>query len=309
MSNFIKTAKKVIISVALAGVAVFAAFASACKIETNHPKAEIVLEIRAGEEVKSVKLRYTLYRNIHPVTVRHFIELADNGFYDNTIIHNYTTSDWYTGGYAYDETDGAYESAYENDTLRNYLDDNSKESAYYELSKQLTPSVYKNHIYKDGKETVSADDALPYLMGEFVNNINQEIKNDVCVDSFGCLKMYYYGKKTTGKVYVTPTDKQIIQADYTSNCATSLFMLQVSNTSAYKANNYSVFALLENADDLTNFLDDVDELLDGLENADVTVNVDNLEAFSKEEADRNIETSFTVPALPLVVKSVKITKY
>lgn len=307
MTNFIKTAKKVIISLALAGVAVFAAFASACTIETNHPKAEIVLEIGTGEDVKSVKLRYTLYRNIRPVTVKHFIELADKGFYDNTVIHNYTTSDWYAGGYGYDE-DG-YSSAYESETLRNYLDDNCKESAYYELSKELTPSVYKNHIYIDGKESVSGDDVLPYLMGEFSNNINQEIGNDVCVDGFGCLKMYYYGKKTTGKVYVTPTKDQIIQADYTKNCATSLFMMQVSNTSAYKASNYSVFALLDNTDDLTKFLDEVDDMLDGLENAQVTVNVDNLEAFSKDEADRNIETSFTVPALPLVVKSVKITKY
>lgn len=320
MSKIIKTTEKIILCIALVIIVAFAGITTACT-QSDHPRAEIQLELRdGGEVVASVTLKYTMYRNIRPVTVSHFIALADAGFYNETIIHDIGTtsvssSDWYAGGYSYNEA--LYESYVEEDTMSNYFGETSKEREYIDLikdlfsKKDLIPSVYGNHAFKDGKEIVRDEDALPAVMGEFSNNINQEIDNDVCTAEKGALKMYYYGKATTKKVYVTPTKDQIIQAEYKNNCATSLFMIQVGSSSSRRSASYSTFALLDNVDDLDEFLNAVDEYLDDLTTSTVraAVNVDNLESFSDKDADNSIETNFIVPGVPLVVKSVKITKY
>lgn len=94
--------KKIIIcAVSAVTVAFTAVSASACSIETDHPEVQITYDFN-GE---SYEVKYTLYRNMYPHTVRHFIELAKENFYDNTIIHDYKTTDWFTGGYEYNEED------------------------------------------------------------------------------------------------------------------------------------------------------------------------------------------------------------
>jgi hypothetical protein len=76
---------------------------SACTIKTSHPEAKITISFNDTSYV----LKYKMYRNMYPQTVQHFIELADNGFYDNTIIHDYGSTYWYGGGYSYNtEVDG-----------------------------------------------------------------------------------------------------------------------------------------------------------------------------------------------------------
>lgn len=310
MNKFFKFAKKIVLGATVVASAFAATALSACSLETKHPKAEIVVELRAdGETVASCKLEYELYRNIHPATVRHFIELADEGFYNEMIVHDYMSNDWVTGAYAYADN---YEELSDSDgTMAQYLNATCKEEAYHALSSKLTPSVYANNAYSGDKQIVKKEDALPTLLGEFKNNINQEIKNDPLTESFGCLKMFYYAKETTSKIYVTPTEKEIIRADYKSNCATSLFTIQVANSSSYKSENYSVFALLTNTDKFEDFLDEVDEYIGDLTVGTVrpTLNVDNLEPFSKENADISIEQTFTTTTVPLVIKSVKIKKY
>lgn len=324
MVKFIKTTEKIIICLALAFVMVFATLAAGCG-GSNHPKAEIELELRDGEEViASVKLKYTLYRNIRPKTVQHFIALADSGFYNETIIHDIgsftstaSSGDWYTGAYKYDEA--LYTTYSEDDAMSNYFGETSKEREYLDKwaqlveEKKIVPSVYGNHAFdKNGKEIVERKDALPAVMGEYSHNINQEIDNDVCTAQKGALKMFYYGKQTTKKVYVTPTDDQIIQADYKNNCATSLFMIQVGGSSNRSSSDYATFALLDNQDELDEFLEAVDEYLEDLTESTVRaqVTVDNLESFSdKSDTDNSIETNFLLPSVPLVVKTVKITKY
>ncbi|MDE6690643.1 MAG: hypothetical protein K2K04_01610, partial [Clostridia bacterium] len=76
---------------ALAGVAAVAStsFMTACK--DGHAEAKITIEYDKTTYV----LEYTLYRNMYPQTVQHFIELADSRFYDNTIIHDREGSYWY----------------------------------------------------------------------------------------------------------------------------------------------------------------------------------------------------------------------
>ncbi len=314
--------KKILISCASATLLAVGATFSACSLETKHPRAKI--EVSFNNKVYS--LEYTLYRNMYPNTVQHFIELADNGFYNNMIVHDYKTNDWFTGGYAYTAEYGDYTGG--GSQMAQYLDANSKESKYYSLfdDGKLTPSVYSNVGYKtdkdgnivydegnnyQGTQIVDKKLALPTLIGEFTNNINQVIKNGALTDSYGCLKMFYYEKECSSKIYVTPTEDQIIQADYKSNCATSLFTIQVTSSSGYKASDYCIFASLRNREELEALVDAVDEMFDDLddETVEAAVRVDAMEPFSKEEADKDMEKTFSVPTVPLVIKSVKITKY
>ena len=93
---------------ALAGAAVAVPLMSGCN--TDHPEARITIEYDSVTYV----LNYKMYRNMYPQTVKHFIELADNGFYNNTIIHNYqsNSSNWYGGGYRYEESSVEGELSY-----------------------------------------------------------------------------------------------------------------------------------------------------------------------------------------------------
>ena len=77
---------RVLCAVALSGMALAAPMLSGCN--TDHPEAKITIEYDGVSYV----LEYKMYRNMYPQTVLHFIELADNNFYDNTIIHNYQST-------------------------------------------------------------------------------------------------------------------------------------------------------------------------------------------------------------------------
>lgn len=324
--------KKCILGLALGAVVAFSAAASACVIETGHPKAQITFEFN---EV-TYEVNYTLYRNMYPQTVRHFIELADSGFYNDTIIHNYDSNDWFTGGYSFDKT--AYSQFFEDSAMDQYFDDYSKEDVYYKLAEDgaLTPSVYSdaefkrdkkgNIIYEDadGKTVnegdkgatpalkVSADNALPTLVGEFERNLPNRVKNGALTAEVGCLKMFYYEKETTNKAYVTPNSSQIIRADYKYNCATSIFGIQSGANSSYTENSYCVFAKTKSTKDydkLDELIRAVEEYVSSNSTISATAYVDRNEAFSKEAGDKGISVTFKSTKLPIVIKSVKIKKY
>lgn len=325
--------RKIVIGLVSALVVTFSATAaSACKIETDHPQVEITYEFNS----KTYAVKYTLYRNMYPNTVRHFMELAESKFYDDTVIHNYSTSDWFGGAYEYNAE--AYSRLSGNASqMSEYFEQYSKEDAYVQLfnDSKLTPSVYSSMKQSDkdknlgdysvkyktsaGKfQTVYEEDALPYVMGEFYNNINQEIENGKLPAEYGCLKMFYYHKTTTQKVYVTPTKDQIVMADYESNCATSVFSVQAGSSSTYSANDYTVFGALESNEVFENLLDAISDYKSdnygSSSSSDfylsTTARVDNLDNFSiKSEADKGISVTFSVPLKPIIIKSVKITKY
>ncbi|MCD8294408.1 MAG: peptidylprolyl isomerase [Clostridia bacterium] len=297
-------------------------FVSGCTIETKHPEVKITVTFNGEDYV----MKYKLYRNMYPQTVRHFIELASSGFYDNTIIHDYVDSDsWIGGGYSYNATDEegnliseSYEDAIANDRIADYLELNDKEAEYNALyeSGALTASVYsaKDDIKYNSK---GAEDALRSVMGEFSNNIGQEIENGALSASYGTLKMFYYPLETMQHVFVTPNKKQVIEALYKYNSATSLFMIQTSSTSTYSASNYATFGKIKDSDDLDDLLDAVSDYIDDQEYADGvefyvesdTVEVNSLESYSKEETDVGIQTTFNVTREPIIIKSIKVTKY
>lgn len=309
---FKKLVKKLAVAATLVCMATTVAATAACNIETKHPKVRISIEFN----YQTFELDYTLYRNMYPNTVRHFIELAESGIYNDMLIHDYRSSDWLSGGFAYNAAE--YEAAAEINAYADYLEEHSLESKYMELFEngKLTPTVFAASEYDDeGNQTLVKDSALPTLVGEFYNNVKQDIKKGALSAEQGTLKMYYYGKETTNKVHVTPTEDQIIwNADYKSNCATSVFSMQVGSSSSINSSNYCVFGKMDSTADLIELINAVKEYYS--DNSDATtikvddVNVDNLvEKFSSEPADRGIEVDLTLPALPIIIKSVKITKY
>ncbi len=321
-----KIFKKIALCFASALIVCSVGAVSACKPETDHPEVRITYQFN-GE---TYDVDYKLYRNMYPHTVRHFIELSDEGFYDNVIIHDYQSNDWFTGGYSYDAN--GYAAKIDNDSqMKEYFDlpeideatqENlggySKEDAYVQLAGKLSASVYSNHMYdENGKEYVNGADVLPTVMGEFYNNINQTIEKGALTADYGCLKMYRYEKKSTQHVYVTPTSDQIILADYKNNCATSIFALQTNPSTSYSEKNYAVFAQLKEVDAFDKFVDAVKAYIDDNHSGNSSdfcitvdeVKVDNNEAFSNKTEDKGTTVTFKVPKQPIVIKSVKVTKY
>ncbi len=310
-----KKFKRVLLTLALASVVGVSASVSACTIKTKHPRAKITIEFND----ETYDIEYTMYRNMYPQTVQHFIELADEGFYDNTIIHDYKSTDWFTGGYSYsDAEDSGYSAAFTGSSLGDYLETNNKETAYYALSGSLSASVYKQLVYDGDSETVSGDDVLPTLIGEFSNNDHRIDKGALTAD-FGTLKMYYYDKGDTNqKVAIKNSSGQILEHDYRYNCATSLFAIQTGESSSYTESKYCVFARLRNdkaKDKLNDLIDAIEDYVaDNLESTNisftksVSTKVDNLDSFAKD-GGQSISQTFTMTQKPIIIKSVEITKY
>lgn len=306
-----KKIKCAFIAAALASVVTFSAMSSACTIKTDHPQAKITVSFNNV----TYNIEYKLYRNMYPQTVQHFIELADEGFYDNMIVHDYKSgNDWFTGAYSYTDEDA---SLYTSSNFSEYLENHYKEEEYYKLFNdgKLSSSVYSKLSYdKNNNKKVEEENALPTLIGEFSNN-HHKIENNALSAKLGCLKMFYYDKGTSNQqVTVNNWAGQILTADYKYNCATSVFSMQVGGSTSYASSNYCVFAELKDGgaeDELDKLVDAIDEYVSEIGSSKfvktgIKTRVDTLDEFA---ADGDIEVSFTMTSLPIIIKSVKITKY
>lgn len=301
---------RIICAAAISGAVLAAPALAGCS--TGHPRARITVEFN-GE---SYVLDYTLYRNMYPQTVQHFIELADNGFYNNTIIHNYQSDKWYGGGYSYvdDETTG-YAASFEDGTagMLDYLESTSKEYEYAQLatatnadgSYKLTPSVYRNAV--EDKLT----EPLTTLIGEF--SLNQhKINNGALTRGYGNLGMFYSEKEVDNTwVYLDKTGSPFgVQGNYEYNSATSLFTIQV-NTSTSRDTAYCIFGTMDDTsvlDDLTAAVKEVSSDMGGssaFQNT-VTLYVDNFDEFIEPQTN---EVTYTVTATPIIIRTVEITRY
>ncbi len=308
-----KKLRRIIGAVALSGLcAIVPAF---CGCNTDHPEAKITVSFDGTEYV----LEYKLYRNMYPQTVQHFIELADNGFYNNTFVHNYTTSKWYAGGYDYvvsseEESEALDYSASFNDGkigFRDYLESVSKEKAYATLADpaagKITPSVYKNLIDGDFSQPLTT------LIGEFTNN-QHKIDNGALKSSYGCLRMEYSEKSMDSvkneRVYL---DKQGspkgVMGDYKNNSATSLFSIQ-TNTTVSSDSKYCIFGVLQKTQTLQDLRSAVTAYSNRVGsskfNLDVSLYVDNEDEYVGANVN---EVSYRATSVPIIIKSVKITKY
>lgn len=314
-----KKIKNLCLSLAMVAVVGVSAAASACTIKSDHPEAKITISFNE----KTYTIEYTLYRNMYPQTVQHFIELADEGFYDNIIIHDYKSSDWVTGAYSYDSGDTTgYKAMYTN-AMSEYLETHCKEKAYYDLmtagieSGKFSASVYSREVYDDkGNPIVAKADALPTLIGEFSDNGHKIEGNKGLTSSYGTLKMVYYKKDGNQIVTLNNSFNQILYGNYSNNCATSLFSMQVGSSSLYDASKYCVFGQFKNdksksaLEDLT---DDINDYSDSLGSSStltktVSTHVDKEDKFA-DEGGKEIDTSFTMISMPIIITKVEITKY
>lgn len=306
--------------VAVAAIVGVSTALSGCAIETSRPRADITFEFNGTEYTVS----FELYRDLYPQTVRHFIELADAGFYDNTIIHDFGSNDIYGGGFRYDAE--AYAEAIEGNSADEYLDNSEYylEDDYNELfygeNSPLTPSVYKDAGYsydEEGNMILEEGDALSTLYGEFADN-GHNIEGEHRSAEFGSLKMYYGDKviedPAEGLVFAKTANNETLQVEYKYNCATSLFAIQTGSSTALSASAYATFAYL--ADDnassvLEDLLDAIDDYIDGEFNSDseftvtVTAQTDRYE----QVAAMANSADYELPSMAIVIKSVAITRY
>lgn len=314
-----KKIKKLCLSLAVVACVGVSATASACTVQSKHPNAEITIEFN-GE---IYEIEYTLYRNMYPQTVQHFIELADSGFYNDVIVHNYKSSDWVTGAYSYDDSQTVgYADAYGAKAMEEYLINHCKESEYYAKvtagikTGEFSASVYTKTIFNDkGEEIVSPDNALPTLIGEFSEN-GHKIEDDKGLKaSYGTLKMFYY-KKDIKPIFVKNSFGQILPRDYNYNCATSLFSMQVNSSTSYGADKYCTFGQLKNdksRDVLEELTDAISDYATGIGSASafsvsVETKVDTEDKFA-DESGRDIEETFALTSKPIIIRKVEITKH
>jgi cyclophilin family peptidyl-prolyl cis-trans isomerase len=254
---------------------------SAC--ETNQPKVRLTVTFN-GE---TYELEYNMYRKITPTTVKHFLTLVENEYFNGLCVHDYEAATaMYTGAYSYD--DAAGELVYKN---------------YYETVKSYTdfePSVW-----------LDKDSAIPTytLYGE--NKANDfSVTNGALQEQFGALVMTYEEMEEVEDVYVKRNDGEgVSRRDYQENSATSKFYISLGTT--VKDNDkYCVFATLTE--------DGVEELkaLQAAIDAYIEEQYDSADDFTELKygmvADTIVgdsEKAYDVPKQPIVIESAKVIKY
>ncbi len=260
---------------------------------TDRPEAEIKIAFND----KTYTLEYTLYRKIAPATVSHFIKLADEGYYKNLLVHDYADNKMYTGGYEYkaDDLDGSLALKHE----KNYFEIVSKYQSF--------PAT----VWDDENRTIPTYT----VKGEFAKN-NFTVQNGALKQSYGALTMYYT-PKDTGEVTVKRADGGYNKnVSYEYNSATSLFSINLSTTESSDT-AYCTFAKLSAESKATleklqkaisSYISTLgtDEEAQNQFTQDVKVHINEYDPIMGNTKDQD---TYKVPVKPIVIKSVKITKY
>ncbi len=290
-----KKALKKIVCATLALGSVLGCSATFAGCTTDRPEAEIKIEFND----KTYTLEYTLYRKIAPATVSHFIKLAEEGYYKNMLVHDYADSKMYTGGYEYkaDDLAGSLALNYEKDYFGLVAD-----------YKNFPITVWDDENRKDPTYT---------LYGEFSKN-NFQVENGALQQTYGALTMYYTPKDTEETVTIKRADGKGYTngKDYEYNSATSLFSINLSTT-ATSSTSYCTFAKLSSdskstLEKLQKAIASYISTLGTEEDAEdeftesVTVYVNENDPVLENANDQE---TYEVPVKPIVIKSVKITKY
>lgn len=269
--------------------------------DTNYPEVTITYEFNG----KKYEVEYILTRNGAPQTVRHFMELADAGYYDGTVIHDYNSNGLYLygGGYTMDEN-GELE-----------------EKDYWTEVKALEEkgATFTQTVFTEGDRT-----PLYTVRGEFSANGVKKNGKSYYHNQAGTLVMYYMDKGSdTTRVGTIRSDggdnnegEDYQEGDYYKyNSATSLFYTFTS-TGGSKTEldeTYCAFGRTKNFDQLQELLNAVndyaserDESNPFLVEQDIVLN-----QYDPFELIRNakITVTYSVPSEPITILSVKVTKY
>ena len=285
---FKKIAKKIVTG-ALALTCVFGCLGTFTACDDGNPEAQITLEFNGEEYV----LNYQLYKDKTPATVNHFMWLVENNYYDGLCIHDYQAGSnrMYTGAYSLDE----------NENL-DYKD-------YYEFVMQSNNfSSFPHTVWRDEEK----EDPLFSVYGEFkVNNFSVGANNqDVLRQQYGSISMYYHAKDADGrKVWVKNSKGELIERDYSENSATSMFYISTVTTASTNT-SHCTFATLNNKDALENLEDAIADYIGEEDDAWFVTNKRMVkDPYDPIVGAQNVETTYKVPNEPIVIKTIRITKY
>ena len=280
---FKKIVKKITTG-ALALTCVFGCLGTFTACDEGNPEAQIILEFNGEEYV----LNYQLYKDKTPATVNHFIWLVENQYYDGLCIHDYQPGNTrlYTGAYSYADGNLEYKNYYE------FAHDNFKS--------------FPQTVWSDEEQ----EDPLFSVYGEFSDNLFKVGDNnrDVLKQQYGSLSMYYHAKDADGrKVWVKNSKGEIIERDYSPNSATSMFFIA---TNSATNNSHCTFATLNNTGALDDLYDAITEYI-GEEDEDwfVTPRTMIKDPLDPIVGSKNVETTYNVPNEPIVIKTIRMTKY
>ena len=282
----------------LAATSMAACVVTSTACETNTPKVEMQLSFNGETYV----LDYTLYRELAPTTVKHFLALAENGYYDGLCVHSYEESldRMQTGAYSYtdaaDDSDGlVYKNYYE--TVKGYQ--NFPVSVWMDVDKT-------NPTYT--------------LYGEFEDN-NFKVESGSLRQTYGSLTMYYTNKTTEDRVYVPylkeEKEGEVARRAYKYNSATSMFYISLSNSST-RNNDYCTFAELE--EESEDVLKDFEEALKAYIKENYETEEDSSASFTtkytvtvdEDDAivgDGKNTATYYVPAKPIVIEKITVKGY
>ncbi len=283
--------------IAVSSVAMFAGCTT-----SNNPEVTITYTFNG----KDYAVDYVLSRVDAPKTVQHFIELADAGFYDGLVIHDYQDYTLKTGGYKI-----------ENNKL--------VEVDYLTTVKALEAdgASFTQSVWADEERTIP----LYSVYGEFsANGVEQENGKEY-VHSEGALVMYYTPKKGQGgtdeQVWVQRADggadndgNEYQCLGYEYNSITSLFYTFTGESRTEADSIYCVIGKAKNyteqmEEGLLAAITDYEEIL---EEEDSFTKSDsyflNKYDYFRDVQNAGLTGDFETPLLmPITIKSVKVTKY
>lgn len=300
--------KKVLRRVAAVGITSLIAVGSVAMFagctQSNNPEVTITYSFN-GEDYE---VDYILSRSDAPMTVQHFIELADAGFYDGLVVHDYQDYTLKSGGYRL--TNGALEEV-------NYLEAVKALGA----EKDVT---FTQSVWADEERTVP----LYSVYGEFsANGVEQEYGKQYA-HSAGALVMYYTQKKEAGgtdeQVWVQRADggadndgNAYQQLGYEYNSITSLFYTFTGESRSEADAKYCVIGKAKDyTEQMTNGLlaaiSDYEDTLDEEDSFTTSLKNQKLNAYDhfRSAQTAGLTADYETPIdMPIVVKSVKVTKY
>jgi cyclophilin family peptidyl-prolyl cis-trans isomerase len=275
------------ITSAVASVGLF----TAC--ETKTPEVEMQLSFNG----QKYTLEYTLYREVAPNTVAHFLALAENEYYNELCMHDYTAARMVGGVYSY--VDGG-----ENGGLV-YKD-------YYATVKADTFKNFHHSVWADEEQTMPTYT----LYGEFDSN-NFKAVNNPLKQSLGALSTFYNEKDTEAKVVVNRADGEGISwKPYKYNSATSAFSISVDPTEKALAKVYCTFGELDadSKDEFNALLEAIDAyIVDNYGDSGTTSDFTERESILADEGDAYVEDGdyylFNIPKEPIKINYVKVKKF
>lgn len=254
--------------------------------ETKNPEVKMQIEF----DGENYTLEYKLYRELAPATVKHFLMLAENGYFNGVCVHDFDKagSKMYTGAYTYDADAESGGLVYKN---------------YYDIV--ATYEDFNHTVWMDKDKTTP----IYTLKGEFSENSFAVKSGSLLKQSFGSLTMQYSVKDfdEVEKVAVLRGDgKGVDNKNYEYNSAKSMFSIYTSTSEAADSKHCTFATLMGKS---VNVLKDLLAAIDAQEGdfvKDYTVDVDRDDALVAEFENT---AEYSVPVTPIIIKSVKVTKY